>query len=112
MRIIKEVPAEDFGNTEDEMTVGRLLENIQVEPLTKLHHAFLMAGRAEMTALTRECQEAFIAAVFASDAGKAVVPIAAVKIPANHFLNIRPPEAVLPRETVINRRLFLPRNHP
>jgi predicted HD phosphohydrolase len=72
MRIIKEVQAEDFGNTEDEMTVGRLLENIQVEPLTKLHHAFLMAGRAEMTALTRECQEAFIAAVFASDAGKAV----------------------------------------
>jgi hypothetical protein len=29
------------------------------------------------------------------DAGKAVVQIAAVKIPANHFLNIRPPEAVL-----------------
>jgi len=41
--IIKKIPAQDFGEAEDEMTVGNLLENIPAEPLSELHHALLMA---------------------------------------------------------------------
>jgi len=48
-----------------------------------------------VAALTREGQQVFMAAVFASDAGKSVVKIAAIQITVNHLLDIRPPEAVL-----------------
>ena len=36
--------------------MGYLLEDIHAEPLPEFHHALLMAGRAEVTALTREGQ--------------------------------------------------------
>jgi hypothetical protein len=54
-----------------------------------------MAGRAEITAFTREGQQVFMAAVFASDAGKAVFKIAAVQVAVDYFFDIRPPEAIL-----------------
>jgi len=66
------------------------------KPLTELHHALLVTGRAEMTAFTGERQQIFVAAVFAFNPGKAVFQIAAVEIAADHFLNIMPPEAVIP----------------
>ena len=78
-----------------------LLENVDAQPLPEFHHALLVTGRAEVSAFTRERQQVFMAAVFASDAGKTVAQIAAVEIAADHFFNIRPPEAVIPGEMLI-----------
>jgi len=78
------------------MPVGNLFEDIHAEPFTKLHDALLMAGWAEMPSFTRECQQVFVAAVFAFHAGKAMAQIAAIQITINHLFDIRPPEAVIP----------------
>jgi len=45
--------------------------------------------------LAEECQEIFMAAVFAFHAGKAVVQVPAIKLPVNDLLQIGPPESVL-----------------
>jgi hypothetical protein len=42
-----------------------------------------------------------MAAVFTLHTGEAVVQIAAVEVPVNDPLQIRPPEAVLPGETIV-----------
>jgi len=55
-----------------------------------------VAGRAEVTALAGECQEVFVAAVFAFHTGKTVLQIAAIQITVDHLLNIRPPKSILP----------------
>ena len=60
------------------MAVGRLFEDIHAKPLPECHDALLMAGGAKVAALAREGKQVFMAAVFASDAGKAVVQIAPV----------------------------------
>jgi len=78
------------------MPVRNLFEDIHAEPLSEFHHAFLMAGWAEMTALAGVCQEVFVAAVFTFHAGKPVVQITAIEITIDHLLDIWPPEAVLP----------------
>jgi hypothetical protein len=52
-----------------------LLEDIYAGPFPEFHHALLMTQRTEMTALAGECQEIFMAAIFAFHAGKAVVQI-------------------------------------
>jgi len=49
-----------------------------------------------MTALAGEGQEIFMAAILSFHTGKAVVQIAAIQIPMNNLLDIRPPESVLP----------------
>ena len=41
--ILQEVTAEDFRDTEYEMPVRNLFEDIHAEPLPEFHHAFLMA---------------------------------------------------------------------
>jgi len=69
--VIKKIPAKDFGEAEDEMPVGRLLEHIHAEPLPEFHDALLMAGRAEVAALAGKSQQVFVAAVFAFDTGYA-----------------------------------------
>jgi uncharacterized protein (UPF0254 family) len=51
---------------------------------------------AEMAALIRKYQQILMAAIFAFHMGKAVVQIAAIQIPINNLLKIRPPESVLP----------------
>jgi hypothetical protein len=66
------------------------------EPFPEFHHPLLVAGWAEMTALAGECQQIFMAAVFAFHTGKPVVQITAIEITMNHLLDIRPPETVLP----------------
>ncbi len=83
------------------MPVRGLFENIHAESLPEFHDALLMAGRAEMPSFTREGQQVFMAAVFAFDTGKAVFNIAAIEITVNHFFDIGPPEAILPREVFI-----------
>jgi hypothetical protein len=49
-----------------------------------------------MTALAGECQEIFMAAIFAFHTGKPVVQITAIEITIDHLLDIWPPESVLP----------------
>jgi len=47
-----------------------------------------------MAALAGECEQVFMAAIFAFDSGKAVVQIATIEITADYLLHIGPPEAV------------------
>jgi hypothetical protein len=47
------------------------------------------------TSIAGENHEVFVAAVFAFHTGKAVVQIAAIQIPINNLLKIRPPGAIL-----------------
>jgi hypothetical protein len=54
-----------------------------------------------MAALAGEGEQIFMAAIFAFDAGKAVVRVAAVEIAVYDLLQIRPPEAVLPGEMIV-----------
>ncbi|MFH1912553.1 MAG: hypothetical protein ABIK91_11140 [Pseudomonadota bacterium] len=54
-----------------------------------------------MAALTRKCQQIFVAAIFTFHAGKAVVQITAIEIAIDHLFDIWPPEAVLPGEMFI-----------
>jgi hypothetical protein len=91
----KEVTAEDFRDAEDKMPVRDLLEDIHTKPFPEFHHAFLMTGRAKVPPFTGKCQQVFVAAVFAFNSGKSVVQIAAIQIPINHLLKIRPPESVM-----------------
>jgi hypothetical protein len=63
--IVEEVSAQDLRNAEYEMPVGNLFENIHAQPLPEFHHALLMAGGAEVTALAGKGEEIFMAAVLA-----------------------------------------------
>jgi hypothetical protein len=45
--------------------------------------------------LARECQQVFMAAIFAFHSGKAVMQIATVEITIDHLLDIGPSESVL-----------------
>ena len=83
------------------MPMGNLLEDIHADPFSELHHALLMAGWAKMTALAGKCQQIFVTAVFAFDASKAVVRIAAIEITIDHLLDIGPPETVLPGKMLL-----------
>jgi uncharacterized protein (UPF0254 family) len=51
---------------------------------------------AERAALIGKYQQILMAAIFAFHTRKAVVQIAAIQIPINNLLKIRPPEAILP----------------
>jgi hypothetical protein len=81
--------------------MGDLLEDIHAQPFPEFHHALLMAGWAEMTALAGKSQQMFMAAVLAFDAGKAVMRVAAIKITIDHLFDIGPPESVLPGEMIV-----------
>ena len=52
--IIEEVSPEDLWCAKNEMTMWYSLEHLFTEPFPKFHHSLLMAGRAEVAALTRE----------------------------------------------------------
>jgi hypothetical protein len=94
--IIQKVATKNLRNTEHEMPVGYLFEDVHAEPLPEFHHALLMAGWAEVAALAGKSEEIFMAAVFAFHTGKTVLQIAAIEITINHLLDIWPPEAILP----------------
>ena len=68
------------------MAVGDFFEDMHAKPLPEFDNPFLMAGGAEVAALTREGQQVFVAAVFTFDAGKTIVQIAAIEITIDHFL--------------------------
>jgi hypothetical protein len=99
--IVKKIPPENLRNAENKMPMCNLFEDFHAQPLSEFHHTFLMAGWAKMAAFAGECQQVFMAAVFAFHTGKAAVQIATIQIAVNHLLKIRPPETVLPRETVV-----------
>ena len=48
----KEISAEDFGYAKDKMAVRDCLEHFLAEPFSEFNHPLLMAGWAEMPALT------------------------------------------------------------
>jgi len=101
LSIVEEVTAQDLRDAEDKMPVRNLFENIRAQLLPEFHHALLMAGGTEVTALAGKGQEIFMAAILAFDAGKTVVRVAAIQISVNNLLQIRPPEAILPGEMIV-----------
>ena len=94
--IIQKVATKNLRNTEHEMPVRNLFEDVHTEPLPEFHHALLVAGRTKVPPFTGESQQVFVAAVFAFRTGKTVVQVSAVEIAVNHLLNVRPPESILP----------------
>jgi hypothetical protein len=54
-----------------------------------------MTRRTKTAALAGECQEVFVAAVFAFHTDKAVVQIATIEIAIDYLLDIGSPESVL-----------------
>ncbi len=50
LSVIEEIPTEDFGDTEDEMSVRNGLEHFFAEPLAKFHNPLLVARGTEMAA--------------------------------------------------------------
>jgi hypothetical protein len=55
------------------MPMGHRLYYFLAEPLTKLHHPFLVARWAEVTAFTRKGQKILMIRIPAFDPGKTVV---------------------------------------
>jgi hypothetical protein len=94
--IIQKVTAEDFRDAEYKMSVRNLLEDVHAQPFPEFHHAFLVAGGAEVAALAGKSKQIFVAAVFAFYTGKTVAQITAIEITVNNLLDIRPPESILP----------------
>ena len=99
--VVKEITPEHLRDAENKMPVGNLLENIHAQPFPEFHHALLVAGRAEVAEFAGEGQEVFVAAIFAFDAGKAIVQIPAIEVPVNDLLQIRTPEAILPGKMIV-----------
>ena len=54
LSVIEKISAKDLEYTENEMTVRYSLEHVFTEPFSELYLSLLMAGRAEVAALTRE----------------------------------------------------------
>jgi hypothetical protein len=82
--IIKKITPEDLGDAEDKMTMGNLFQNLSAHPFAKLNHSLLVAGGTEVSALAREGQKIFMAALCTSDSGKAVAQNATVQIAVDH----------------------------
>jgi hypothetical protein len=99
--VIEKIPAQDFRDAEDDMSVGNLPEHVGTEPFPEFHHPLLMAGGAEMTALAGEGQKIFMVAIPALHPGKAVVQVATVQVAVNDLLEVRPPEPVRPFEPLL-----------
>jgi hypothetical protein len=93
--IIQKVATKNLRNTEHEMPVVYLFEDVHADPLPKCHHTFLMAGRTKMPSFTRKCPQVFMPAIFAFHTGKTVLQIAAIQITVDHLFYIRPPETIL-----------------
>jgi hypothetical protein len=71
--------AEDLGDGEDELAVGDFVANGGADPLANGAGAALVAGGAEVSALTGEGEEAFVATIRALEAGEAGGEVAAAK---------------------------------
>ena len=64
------------------------------EPLAELDRPFLMAGGADISSFTRECEDSFRATGIASNPGKALMQIPARSVMDHNLLHVGPPEAV------------------
>ena len=82
--VVEEVTAQDFRDAEDNVTMGNLFQNLSAHPFAKLNHSLLVAGGTEVSALAREGQKIFMAALCTSDSGKAVAQNATVQIAVDH----------------------------
>jgi hypothetical protein len=71
--------AQDFGDGEDELAVGDLVADGVGDPFADGAGAALVAGGAEVAAFAGECEEAFVAAVGALEAGEAGGEVAATE---------------------------------
>jgi hypothetical protein len=83
------------------MTMGYLFKDFHTKPVPKFHHTLLVTGWAEVPPFAGECQQVFVAAVFAFHTGKTVAYIAAIQITIDHLLDIRSPETILPGELFV-----------
>jgi hypothetical protein len=75
--------------------MGNRLNHFLAQPFTKYHHALLMTRRAEMPALARKCQQIFMAAVTASDAGKTVTQVTTIQVTLDYPTDIRAKKSIL-----------------
>ena len=99
--VVEEISPKDFGNAEDKVPMGHRLDHLLAEPLAKLHHPFLVARWAEVTAFTRESQKILMVTIPALDPGKTLVQIATVKIPIDDLFHIWAEKAILPRKPIL-----------
>jgi hypothetical protein len=77
----QEEAPQELGNREHEVPVGDGLEHVTAKPLAELHHTFLMAGGAEVAALTGEGQQKIAAATLADKTGEPCVQVATGQVP-------------------------------
>jgi len=54
LSVVEKITAQDFGYTEDKMTMWNLLEDFFTKPFTKFHDTLLMTGWTEMSSFARK----------------------------------------------------------
>ena len=81
--------AQHFGEREDELAVGDFVADGCGDPCAGLACSALMAGRAEVAGLAGECEELFVAAIGALEAGEACGEVAAPEKGADGVDGIR-----------------------
>jgi hypothetical protein len=54
--VIHEIQSKPFGNTENPLAMGYLLEHLCTQEFTKFNHPFLMAGRTKVPAFAGKWQ--------------------------------------------------------
>ena len=80
---------------------GTFLRTSAQTPFPEFHYPLLMARGTEMTALAREGQKIFMAAIPAFYPGKAVVQVATFQVAVNDLLKVGTPEPVRPFEPLL-----------
>jgi len=78
------------------MAVRNCLDHFLAEAFSEFHDPLLVAGRAEVAALARERQKILVPTVLASNPGKSIMRITAIKISVNNPSHITPEKAILP----------------
>jgi hypothetical protein len=71
------------------------LDYVTAQPFTEFHPPLLMTRRAEMPALARKCQQIFMAAVIASDAGKTATQVTTIQVTLDYLTDIRAKKSIL-----------------
>ena len=87
--------AKPFGDGKYPLAMRHMLQYFLAQPFTELDDSFLVAGGAEMTALTGKRQKIFMAAIQAPHPGKSQAQVPAVQIPVNHVPDIRSEKSIL-----------------
>jgi hypothetical protein len=90
-----EEDAQAFWDGPDELAMGHILTNILGHMQAEQNGAFLGAAWADAALFAGEGDEELVFAVWAADAGEAVLEIAAFEESGDGLVNDRPPEAEL-----------------